>query len=101
MPPGLRIVFTAVFVIGVLVADTRTPAQERAGGEAGRAAKCAALNECRAAFARCKREFIEKTGSWDLETQPCGDEYSACIREHFRAGEMFFTRWFWPYEACQ
>jgi hypothetical protein len=88
-----------VFVTGALAAGPSALAGKAGGGD-DRAAKCAALSECRAAFARCKREYIEKTGSWDLETQPCGERYQACVREHFAPGEMFFTRWFWPYEAC-
>lgn len=69
-------------------------------GNAGQSAKCAALAKCRDEFASCKTAFIEKEGEWDLEKEPCGAAYKVCIRKNFQAGEMFFTRWFWPYEEC-
>lgn len=69
-------------------------------GTSDQSKKCAALGKCRAAFARCKAEFIKKEGEWDLEKEPCGAKYKVCVRENFHEGEMFFTRWFWPYEDC-
>jgi hypothetical protein len=66
----------------------------------GQAKKCEELGRCRDAFARCKAKFIKENGKWDLETEPCGDKYKVCIRKHFEPGEMFFTRWFWPYDEC-
>lgn len=68
------------------------------GGE--RATKCAALNLCRDAFAKCKADYIKKHGRWDLDKEPCGDKYAVCVRKNFQSGEMFFTRWFWPYQEC-
>lgn len=74
--------------------------EKRKAAPASREAKCKALGRCRDAFARCKAAFVKKEGAWDLEKQPCGAKYKTCINKSFAPGEMFFTRWFWPYEEC-
>ena len=83
----------------VRAGERTPPARERPARSSD--AKCAVLGKCRDAFARCKAAFIKKEGRWDLDKEPCGDKYAQCIREHFEPGEMWLTRWFWPYESCR
>jgi len=65
--------------------------------------QCAALQICRTAFSKCrfskKREETDADG-WEVHKKKCGDIYNKCIKQHFGQGEMFFTRWFLPFDPC-
>ena len=65
--------------------------------------QCAALTVCRSAFARCRfskdRNKTDDEG-WEIHKKKCGAEYQTCIGQYFEPGEMFFTRWFLPYNPC-
>lgn len=73
------------------------------GGRRTREQQCAALRKCRGAFSKCRfsknRSETDAEG-WEIHKVKCGDEYSKCIKENFREGEMAFTRWFVPYDPC-
>lgn len=75
----------------------------RAGEQKTRKQQCAALTICRQAFAKCRfskeREQTDEEG-WEVHKKYCGDVYSKCISRHFAEGELFFTRWFLPYDPC-
>ncbi len=72
-------------------------------GRKTREQQCVALTLCRAAFSKCRfskeRDKTDEEG-WEIHKKYCGDQYQKCITKHFGEGEMFFTRWFLPYDPC-
>lgn len=73
------------------------------GSQKTREQQCAALRKCRSAFSKCrfsKKQKETDAEGWEIHKVKCGEDYSKCIKENFRKGEMVFTRWFIPYDRC-
>lgn len=58
---------------------------------------CRALQACRDGFIACKGkiEYPDQSEAWSIAKEECGAYYKACVEKDFRAGEWFFTRWFY------
>lgn len=64
---------------------------------------CLALRGCRNDYTRCfnRLEKEVKPELWSAEREKCVAAYKICIDKNFKAGEMWFTRWFTPFENCE
>lgn len=58
---------------------------------------CRALQACRDGFIACKGkiEHADQSEAWSIAKEECGAHYKTCVAKDFRAGEWFFTRWFY------
>lgn len=84
-------------------AATKRQKAPQPGTRKTREQQCASLTICRQAFAKCRfskeREKLDEDG-WEVHKKYCGDIYQKCISSRFGEGELFFTRWFLPYDPC-